>query len=249
MSEVLLIENIGAVRILTMNRPHKLNALNNALTEAILQGLLEADRDASVGAIVLTGSGRGFCAGADVTEFKTANGDPAASAARGALTMRLHAAFTEVDVPIVCAINGVARGGGCGLAIAGDLAIGAEGATLGYPEVTRGAVAAVVMSNLARQVGRKAAFELVALGQPITAARALQLGMINRVVADADLWDEAIEVATKLAAYPRHAQRATKRLFHRVADIPLPQGLEIGRDANMIMRSYAISDEIKTGKV
>lgn len=245
MSEVLLIENVGAVRVLTMNRPDKLNALNNALTEALLHALLEADRDGDVGAVVLTGAGRGFCAGADVTEFRTTNSDPTASAARGALTMRLHAAFAEVDVPIVCAINGVARGGGCGLAIAGDMAIAAESATLGYPEVTRGAVAAVVMANLVRQVGRKAAYELVALGQPITAARALQLGMINRVVADADLRRAAIEIATQLAAHPRHAQRATKRLFHRVADIPLPQALEIGRDANMIMRSHTINDDVK----
>ena len=84
--------------------------------------------------------------------------------------------------PVVTAINGAAMGGGAGLAIAGDLAVMAESATLGYPETKHGIVAAIVMANLVRQAGRKAAFELVALGEPVDAQRALALGLVNRVV-------------------------------------------------------------------
>src|SRR5690606_35788533 len=100
---------------------------------------------------------------------------------RGDLTMQLHASFVTIDKPIVCAINGVAMGGGCGLAVAGDISVIAESAKLGYPEVKRGAVPAVVLANLVRQVGRKAAFELVMLGEHVSASKALALGLVNRV--------------------------------------------------------------------
>ena len=129
-------------------------------------------------------------------------------------------------------------GGGAGLAIAADLAVMADSAKLGYPEPKHGIVAAIVMANLVRQVGRKAAFELVSLGEPIDAQRALQLGMVNRVVALASVMGEALGVAEKLAAIKRPAMAETKRLFHEVADLPLAPALERGRDTNMRMRNF-----------
>jgi enoyl-CoA hydratase/carnithine racemase len=241
MTEVLRIEDADGVRVLTMNRPEKLNALNNALTQALLDALLGADADPTVNALVLTGAGRGFCAGADVTEFASMTSDnPGAAEARGTLTMRVHAAFVQIDVPVICAINGPAMGGGCGLAIAGDMAVAAESAYLGYPETKRDAVAAVVMANLVRQVGRKKAYELVSLGERVPASKALELGMVNRVVPDGQVVQEALTMAKAIAKQARHAQRATKRLFHRVAEAPFLDALEIGRDANLIMRSHTI---------
>lgn len=244
--DVLLIENHDGVRLLTMNRPDKLNALNNALTAALLQGLLDADRDPTVNAVVLTGAGRGFCAGADVSEFASMSAaeNPEAGAIRGRLTADVHAAFTRIEVPVICAINGVAMGGGCGLAIAGDMAVIAESASIGYPETKRNAVAAIVMANLVRQVGRKAAYELVSLGEKINARRALELGMVNRIAPDGKAVEEAMNMAGAIARQARHAQRATKRLFHRVADMKLLDALEIGRDANMIMRSHTIRESV-----
>lgn len=241
MSDVLLSEDIGSVRRLTMNRPDKLNALNNDLTAALLDGLLAADAAEHINCVILTARGRGFCVGADVTEFKDMTTDnPEAALARGLLTTRVHAAFVQVSVPVICAVNGFAVGGGCGIATAGDMAIAAESAKFGYPEIKRSAVAAVVMSNLVRHVGRKMAYELVALGEHISSEEARRLGLINRVVPDDRLQDEALNIAQRIAASARHAQRATKRLFHRVADMKLLDALEIGRDANMIMRSYTI---------
>jgi enoyl-CoA hydratase/carnithine racemase len=140
--------------------------------------------------------------------------------------------------PVVTAINGPAMGGGAGLAIAGDLAVMAENAKLGYPETKHGIVAAIVLGNLVRQAGRKAAFELVALGEPISAARALQLGMVNRVVPGPVLLEEALFMAEKLAAVSRLAMAETKRLFHEVTDLSLAEALERGRDANKRMRSF-----------
>ena len=234
---VLLVEDRGPVRILTMNRPEKRNALNSDLTTALLENLNQADRVESVGCIVLTGAGQGFCAGADLTEFKGLQ-DPRAAEERAELTMQLHLAFPRISKPIVTAINGAAMGGGAGLAIAADLAVMAASAKLGYPEARHGIVAAIVMANLVRQVGRKAAFELVALGEPIGAERALELGMVNRVVADAELMAQALSYAEKLAAMAPAARAETKRLFHEVADLPLAAALERGRDTNRRMRNF-----------
>jgi enoyl-CoA hydratase/carnithine racemase len=233
----LRIEDRGAVRILTMNRPEKRNALNNELTRALLEALRKADEDESFGCLVLTGTGPAFCAGADLAEFKGL-ADPQAADARAELTMSLHLAFSRISKPVVTAINGAAMGGGAGLAIAGDMAVMAEGAKLGYPEARHGIVAAIVMANLVRQVGRKAAFELVALGEPIDAARALAMGMVNRVVSQEKVVAEAVAIAQKLAAVSWPAMALTKRLFHEVAELPLAQALERGRDANKRMRSF-----------
>lgn len=234
----LLVENRGAVRILTLNRPEKRNALDSELTRALLDALRAADGDESVGCIVLTGAGQGFCAGADLAEFKALQ-DPAAAEARAELTMQLHLVFSKISKPVVTAINGAAMGGGAGLAIAGDLAVMAESARLGYPEAKHGIVAAVVMANLARQAGRKAAFELVSLGEPIDAQRALALGVVNRVVPDSEVVSQAILLGEKLSAIQRPAMKETKRLFHEVADLPLAEALERGRDANRRMRGFS----------
>ncbi len=234
----LLIEDRGAVRILTMNRPEKRNALNFELAKGLLDALRAADADDSVGAIVLTGAGQGFCAGADLSEFKEL-GTGLAAEDRAELTMQLHLAFTQIQKPVVAAINGHAMGGGAGLAIASDLALMAEGAKLGYPEPKHGIVAAIVMANLVRQVGRKAAFELVSLGEPVDAQQALRLGMINKVTSKENLLQEAFGIAQKLAGVKREAMAETKRLFHEVVDLPLPKALERGRDTNKRMRNFA----------
>jgi enoyl-CoA hydratase/carnithine racemase len=235
----ILTEDRGAVRILTMNRPEKRNALNSALTRALLDGLRAADAADAVAVVVLTGAGQGFCAGADLSEFKDLTPDKQHLVEdRAELTMQLHLAFSKMAKPVVTAINGAAMGGGAGLAIAGDLAVMAQGAKLGYPETRHGIVAAIVMANLARQVGRKQAFELVSLGEPIDATRALALGMVNRVVPDEDLLSETLKLAEKLASVKPEALRATKQLFHEVADLPLEEALQRGRDTNKRMRAF-----------
>ena len=238
----LLIEDKGNVRILTLNRPEKRNALDTALTRDLLEALREADAEAGMHCVVLTGAGQGFCAGADLSEFKGLK-DPKAAETRAELTMQLHLVFSKMDTPVVTAINGAAMGGGAGLAIAGDIAVMAESAKIGYPETKHGIVAAIVMGNLVRQIGHKAAFELVAFGEPVGAKRALELGMVNRVVPDAKLMEEALVLAQKLAAVSRPAMAQTKALFHEVVDLPLPDALERGREANKRMRVFGGTGE------
>lgn len=239
MSEVLRIEDRGAVRVLTMNRPEKRNALNTALTQALLDALRAADADEAVGCVLLTGAGPGFCAGADLSEFKDLTPEKAHFVeARAELTMQLHLAFPKMAKPVVTAIQGAAMGGGAGLAVAGDMAVMAESAKLGYPETKHGIVAAIVMANLVRQVGRKTAFELVALGEPVGAMKAAAIGLVNRVVADELLMEETLKLAEKLAAVSRPAMAATKQLFHEAADLPLAQALARGRETNKRMRGF-----------
>jgi enoyl-CoA hydratase/carnithine racemase len=236
---VLLAEDRGPVRILTMNRPEKRNALNTDLTRALLDSLREADEENAIACVVLTGAGKGFCAGADLSEFKDLVPEKQTLVEeRAELTMQLHLVFSKMAKPVVTAINGAAMGGGAGLAIAGDLAVMAESATLGYPEARHGIVAAIVMANLVRQVGRKAAFELVSLGEPIDAKKALSLGMVNHVVSDSEVLLKAVSVAERLSKVEAKALRATKALFHEVADLPLEEALKRGREANQRMRAF-----------
>ncbi len=239
MSEVLLVENRGAVRILTLNRPDKLNALNTELTDALLKGLEAARDDDSVRAIVVTGAGRAVCAGADTSEFKSLTSDnPEAVFARANLSMRLHMAFPLLGKPIVAAARGHAVGGGAGLCLASDLVLASPTLKLGYPETRHGIVGAIVMTGLTRQLGPKKAFELVALGEPLSAEAALDLGLINRVVQDDRLLDEAVALAGKLAAINPVAMRATKDLFYTVQELPYEQAMEAGRDTNVAMRGF-----------
>lgn len=235
----LLIEDVGQVRVLRMNRPEKRNALNNALTRALVDALAAAEADDTVHVVVLTGNGAAFCAGADITEFKDLTPDQMSRVEeRAELTMQLHLSVSRMSKPVIAAINGFAMGGGAGLAIACDLAIAGRSARLGYPEVKHGIVAAIVLPNLTRQIGRKAAFHLVATGETIDAERAVALGMVNAVHDDAVLMDEAMAMASRMAAVSRAAMATTKKTFHEVVDLPLAQGLEVGREANKRMRSF-----------
>jgi enoyl-CoA hydratase/carnithine racemase len=235
----LLIHDDGAVRVLIMNRPEKRNALNLALSEALFAALHDADKAEGVRAIVLTGAGLAFCAGADLSEFAALTDANAALVERRAdITAKLHGVFSQISTPVVTAINGAAMGGGAGLALAGDIALMSATAKLGYPEVKHGIVASVVMANLVRQAGRKAAFELVATGEPIDAARALTLGLVNRVVAPESLMEAALQSARAMAAVAPQAMAATKALFYRVTELPFDQALEAGRDMNRRMRAF-----------
>ena len=236
--DVLLSEDRGRVRILTLNRPEKLNALNTALTEALVAWLKEADRDDAVSVVVLTGAGRAFCAGADIGEFKDLTPDQAARVEhRAELTMQSHLVFSRMKKPVIAAVRGAAMGGGAGLALACDMVVASETLKLGYPEIKHGILPAIVLTNLVRQIGRKAAFELVAAGEPLTAARAYELGAVNKVVADGKLMEEALALAGTLAAFDQEALFAIKRLFHKVVDLTLAEGLEEGRKANIAMRA------------
>ncbi len=238
-TSVLLVETRSAVRIVTMNRPDKLNALNTELTQAAYDALLAADQDPGIRAIVLAGNGRGFCAGADLTEFDTltpANQDLVDK--RADLTCRTQAMMQGLSKPVVSAVQGAAIGGGAGLAIGCDMMVAATNLKFGYPELKHSIVPALVMTGLQRSLGRKAAFEMISLGRLIGADEALSLGLCNRIAAPEEVVDKAIEIAEAWAGANPQAMAAAKTLYYHVADLSYADAMAAGRALNAKMRGF-----------
>jgi enoyl-CoA hydratase/carnithine racemase len=240
----LISETIDKVRVLTLNRPDKHNALNTLLTQQLLDALRQTEHDDSVHSVVLTGAGKSFCAGADTSEFSSLVPDnPQAVMRRADLTSALHLSFSQLSKPVIAAVHGNALGGGAGLAIACDMVVMADDVRFGYPELQHGIVAAVVLANLVRQVGAKHAFELVAMARPINGARAQALGLANQVVPQDQVLSSALEMAHRLASWSPVAMATTKRTFHKACDLSLAQALDVGRDANVMMRGFKKATE------
>ena len=240
----LISETIDKVRVLTLNRPDKHNALNTLLTQQLLDALRQTEHDDSIHAVVLTGAGKSFCAGADTSEFSSLVPDnPQAVIRRADLTTALHLSFSQLSKPVIAAVHGNALGGGAGLAIACDMVVMADDVRFGYPELQHGIVAAVVLANLVRQVGANHAFERVAMARPNNGARAQALGLANHVVPQDQVLASALEMANRLASWSPIAMATTKRTFHKACDLSLAQALDVGRDANVMMRGFKKSTE------
>ncbi|WP_375385086.1 crotonase/enoyl-CoA hydratase family protein [uncultured Microbacterium sp.] len=204
------------VAVVTLNRPAAMNAVNEALSIALGAAMERASADPEVRVVVLTGSGtRAFCAGMDLKAF--ARGESAEDPAHpewGFGGFVRHA----IDKPVIAAVNGFALGGGSELVLACDLAIAGRSVMLGFPEVTRGLVAAAGgVIRLPRQIPRKLALEALLTGQPLSAERSRELGLINRVVDDGKVLASALSLAEIIAANAPLAVQASKR-FVREAD-------------------------------
>ena len=225
------------VLTLTLNRPDKRNALSSALVEALHGALDSADLDADVRVLVLTGAGKDFCAGADLQELLASAGAP--PEANEASALRLGNLFTRMRAlpkPIVAVVRGRVLAGGAGLMTACDIVIAAAGIQVGYPEVLRGFVPAMVMSTLRRQVGEKVALDLVLTGRLLGAEEALRAGLVSRVVAEEALEAEGRGLVQLLASAPASALALTKQLFHRLDGQSVQQGVELGARINALAR-------------
>ena len=219
----LLIERDGAVAVVTVNRPKVLNALNTQTLDELRRAILDLKHDAGVRAVVLTGSGeKSFVAGADINELATqtpTTGREHAIAGQHVLDLIEH-----LGKPVIAAINGYALGGGCELAMACTLRLASETAKLGQPEINLGLIPGYAgTQRLARIVGRGRALELLLTGDQITAHEAYRLGLVNRVVAAADLLPEARKLAALLAAKAPVAIRYILDAVHKGLEMPFPQ--------------------------
>jgi crotonobetainyl-CoA hydratase len=212
-----LVERLGHTLLVTLNRPHALNAVNAELSAAVGAVLEEADHDRDVRAVVLTGAGdRAFCAGADLKAL--ARGEAIAAPGHegwGFLGYVRH----PISKPTIAAVNGFALGGGTELVLASDLAVAADTAVFGLPEVSRGIFAAAGgVFRLPEQLPPKIAMEMILTGDPIDVARALQLGLVNQVVAAADVVDAALALSERITVNAPLAVQASKRVALGIRD-------------------------------
>ncbi|MGC1380511.1 MAG: enoyl-CoA hydratase-related protein [Candidatus Baltobacteraceae bacterium] len=216
------------VGLITFNRPNVLNALRSALLREVSEALAEMERDARVRAIVVTGSGeKAFAAGADITELNAL-----ASAGSGANQARAGQALTRqierLRVPVVMAVNGFALGGGCEIAMAGDILIASENAKFGQPEVNLGLIPGYGGSQrTTRLVGKGMAMYLCLTGEIIDAREALRIGLVQKVVPLPDLMTEAKRIAATIASKAPLAIAACKRAINNGAHLSIDDGLEL----------------------
>jgi 2-(1,2-epoxy-1,2-dihydrophenyl)acetyl-CoA isomerase len=215
--ETLTFARADGVATLTLNRPDALNALNMALGRDLFHGVLEADDDASVRAIVVTGAGKAFCAGGDVKGF--ADNLPRIGALIKELTTYLHGAVSRLcrsDKPVIMAINGVAAGGGMSLALAGDVVLAAESArfTMAYSRIAATPDGSSTY-YLPRLIGLRRAMELYFTNRVLSAREAQEWGLVTRVVPDGELPAATQALARELAQGPTRAFGGAKRLFHQ----------------------------------
>ena len=225
------------VLTLTLDRPEKRNALSAAMVEALHVALERADLDAEARVVVLRGAGKDFCAGADLDEL-LASAD-LTLAENEATALRLGALFGRMRAlpkPVLAVVQGRALAGGAGLVTACDIAVAGAGAELGYPEIQRGFVPAMVMTLLRRAAGEKAALDLVLTGRLLGAEEARGIGLMSRVVPDAELDREAAALARTLAATSPSALALTKQLFYQLDGRTVDDGLALGARINALAR-------------
>jgi methylglutaconyl-CoA hydratase len=233
----LRIEREDGVLRLTLDRPEKRNALNAPLIEALHAALERADLDADVRVVVIRGAGRDFCAGADLDELlASAELEPAANEAAALRLGMLFSRMRSLPKPVVAAVQGRALAGGAGLVTACDLAVAGAGAQVGYPEIQRGFVPAMVLTLLRRAAGEKVALDLALTGRVLGADEAREAGLLARVVPNAALEDEVSTLAATLARSSPSALSLTKQLFYRLDGRPLDEGIALGARVNALAR-------------
>ncbi len=240
--QTIKIENDEAVRIISLNRPKALNALNGQLMDELSEALAAADKDESVGAMVLTGSQKAFAAGADIKEmadksymdvygedFITANWQQAA----------------KVRKPIIAAVAGYALGGGCELAMMCDFILAADNAKFGQPEITIGAIpGAGGTQRLTRFIGKSKAMEMCLTGRMMDAEEAERCGLVSRIIPVAELRDEAVATAKKITQLSRPIVMMAKESVDRAYETSLAEGILFER---RVFHSVFATDDQKEG--
>lgn len=242
--ENLLIERDGAVAVVTINRPKVLNALNGQTIDELRRAMLDLQGDAGVRAIVLTGAGeKSFVAGADINELAVltpVQGKEHARKGQGVFDL-----IEQLGKPVIAALNGFALGGGCELAMACTLRLAADTARLGQPEINLGIIPGYGGSQrLPRLVGKGVALEILLTGDMVSAERALQIGLVNKVVPAAALLAEAKTLAQTLAGKAPIAARYILEAVHHGLDMPLADGQFL---ETSLFGAIASSEDTKEG--
>jgi crotonobetainyl-CoA hydratase len=242
-----LTQRHGHVLLITLNRPAARNAVNLAVTLALGDALEEAERDREIWVVVLTGAGdKAFCAGADLKAVARGESLIPEDPERAAWGFAGYVSH-PISKPTIAAVNGFALGGGTEISLASDLVVAADSASFGLPEVRRGIFAgAGGLFRLPAQIPKKVAMEMILTGEPITAQRALELGLVNRVVPQDQVVAAALDLAAKITAGAPLAVQASKRVANGIRDgrVPAEAGFwELSRSESLALRQTADAAE------
>ncbi|HEX4740234.1 MAG TPA: enoyl-CoA hydratase/isomerase family protein [Caulobacteraceae bacterium] len=225
MNEEVLLEKRDQIAILTLNRPDRANTLNPELMAALQGHAADAARDAEVRVLIVTGAGRHFCGGADLRAMRAGGGARPAGGPPGP-----GLALDWVSKPVIAAINGAAMGGGCELALTCDFRLMSATATIGLTEIRFGALPAGGGTVRApRLLGLAQAKRMIMIGEPVDAAEARRIGLVDEVLEPDALLPRAFELAGVLASRAPYAMRTAKQLLNRTLDLDLASALEIER--------------------
>ncbi|MFN3545980.1 MAG: enoyl-CoA hydratase [Mesorhizobium sp.] len=236
--ETIIVETRSRVGLITLNRPQALNALNTTVMAEMVAALKVFQQDAGIGAIVVTGSEKAFAAGADIKQMQPMNYiDTFMTDFFGGWEE-----MTRVRKPIIAAVAGYALGGGCELAMMCDFIIAADNAKFGQPEITLGVMPGMGGSQrLTRFVGKSKAMDMCLTGRMMDAAEAERCGLVSRVVPVADLMEEALKAATKIASFSLPAVMMVKDAVNRSYETTLAEGLLYER--RMFHSLFAFDDQ------
>lgn len=233
----------GVARI-TLNRPDKRNAITVEMMSALSEALQRADDDATVRVLLIRGAGKDFCAGLDLREVLQSAEDAPSSLTSARRLGHLYISMRRHPKPIVAAVQGRALGGGAGIATASDLIIASESAQFGYPEVKLGFIPAIVATMLQRAVNERQAMELALTGEPLSASRALAIGLINRVSPDTEFEGAVESYVAALAEQPATAMSMSKSLLYQTDGMSFEASIEAGVQANVQAR---MTEDFKRG--
>lgn len=237
MSEHVDIRIADGVMVVSLNRADKRNALSRDMIGRLAEAMAEAELNGEVRVVALRGNGPDFCAGADLAELLASVDQSMEENEHDALGLgEVFLAMRRLPKIVVAMVHGRALAGGAGLATAADLVVSTRSSRFGYPEVERGFVPAMVMTMLRRSVGEKRAFDLVGTGRTVIAEEALAMGLISRVIDDADFDQECAQLLADLASRSPTASALTKQLFTDLDGRGFGDGILLGARVNAISR-------------
>ncbi len=235
----LIVEAKGPVGLITFNRPQALNALNSALTAELKQALDQLEADQAIAVIVVTGSEKAFAAGADIKEMKEKT---FADVYSSEFITRDWERLSQCRKPTIAAVAGYALGGGCEMALMCDMVIAADTAKFGQPEITIGTLpGAGGTQRLARAIGKAKTMDLVLTGRMMDASEAERSGLVARVVPAAELMNETLKCAEKIASMSRIAVMLAKESVNQAYETGLAEGIRFER--RLFHASFATEDQ------
>ena len=227
----------NAILTITLNRPEKRNALNDALINSLKDALREADKADKLRAILIKGAGRDFCSGADLSALqKISENGVLENLSDAENLLELFALIRKIKIPVIAAVHGKALAGGCGLATACDLVLASRSARFGYPEVKIGFVPAMVMAILRRNLSEKRSFELITQGFDFSSEEAERINLINRVFDDETFDEDVKNYVSIYENVSRSAVVLSKKLLYQMDGMTFETALETGAEVNTIAR-------------